>query len=95
MSSKDIQRESPGKREEKGERSGVGSYGPCSTLGGYGATGAEFREVTFCAQVGYFRTICSELEVHFGPKVIPSSTLEPKVPQMDPRRPKGAKGRQK
>ena len=55
------------------------------------ARGGEFREVTFCAQVAYFRAICSELDVHFGPKVIPSSPWEPKVPQMAPRRPKGAK----
>ena len=30
--------------------------------------GAEFREVTFCAQVAYLRTICSELDVQFRQK---------------------------
>ena len=54
---------------------------------------AEFREVTFCTQVRYLRAICSELDVHFGPKVISSPPWEPKVPQMAPRSSKGAKGR--
>ena len=52
---------------------------------------AEFHEVTFCAQARYLRAICSELDVHFGPQVIPSSPWEPKVPPMAPRSSKGAK----
>ena len=53
---------------------------------------AEFRELSFCAQARYLRAICSELDLHFGPEVIPSSPWEPRVPQMAPRSPKGAKG---
>ena len=57
--------------------------------------GAEIREVTFCAQVAYLIAIRLELDVHFRPKVIPSSPWEPKVPQMAPRSPKRAKGKAK
>ena len=60
-------------------------------LQGLAGRGAQLREVSFCAQARYL-AICSELDVHFGPKVIPSSAWEPNVPQMAPRSPKGAKG---
>ena len=59
-----------------------------------GADVAEFREVTFCAQARYLRAICSELDFHSGPEVIPSSPWEARVPQMAPQSPKEAKGYQ-
>ena len=62
-------------------------------MGGLGAAvvaAGDFREVTFYAQASYLRHICLELDVHFGPKVIPSSPWEPKVLQMAPRSPKGS-----
>ena len=60
-------------------------------MGPLGAEGAEFREVTFCAQAHYLRAICLELDVHFGPKVIPSSLGSPRCPQW----PHGVQGSQK
>ena len=82
----------PGPRREW---SRVGSCSSCATLGPYCANTAEFREVVFCAQARYLRATCSELGVHFAPKVIPSSPWEPKAPQVAQRNPKGAKGKPK
>ena len=48
------------------------------------AAGAEFREVSFEAQPSQMLQTMTEMDVHFPPQVIPSSTWEPKVPQRDP-----------
>ena len=72
----------------------VGSCGSCATSRGYGAAGADFREVTFYGQASQTLQIITETDVIFdpvSPKLHLGAQGTPNGPTGIPKEPKGCK----